>query len=74
MSDIEKIKELNLDLEIKLSQIEDEMNVEQARKMLVVSECITASIQGYLFKFMTGYVDDKPAKPIPLFFSWRGSA
>ena len=52
MNDIEKIKELNLDLEIKLSQISDEMNVEQAREMLLVSECITASFQAYYFKFL----------------------
>jgi hypothetical protein len=31
------------------------MNLEIARQMLVVSECITASLQGYLFKFTTGY-------------------
>lgn len=54
MSDIEKIKELNKDLERKLDQIEGEMKVEQAREMLLMSECITARFQAYFFKFLGG--------------------
>lgn len=52
MNDIEKIKELNIDLTIKLSQISDEMNIEQARELLLISECTTARLQAYFFKFL----------------------
>jgi len=73
MNQIEKIRELTRDLERGCDAMSGGMNLEQARRMLVVSECITANIQGYLFKFMAGHTDDKPAEPIPPFFSWRDS-
>ena len=74
MNNIDKIRELIRDLERGCDAMSGGMNLEQARRMLVISECITASIQGYLFKFMTGYTEeDKPVKPIPPFFSWRDS-
>ena len=73
MNNVDRIRELTRDLERGCDKMSGGMNLEIARQMLVVSECITASIQGYLFKFMTGYADDEPAKPIPPFFSWRDS-
>ena len=77
MNNIERIRELIRDLERGCDKMSGGLNLEQMRRMLVVSECITASIQAYLFKFMTGYTEDKsarmtadkPAKPIPPFFS-----
>ena len=73
MNNVERIRELARDLERGCDKMSGGMNLEIARQMLVVSECITAGIQGYLFKSMTGYTEDKPAKPIPPFFSCRDS-
>ena len=71
MNNIERIRELIRDLEREIDQMSSGLNMERMRRMLVVSECITANIQGYLFRSMTGYAEDKSAKPIPLppFFS-----
>lgn len=71
MNDIERIRELIRDLEREIDQMSGSLNLERMRKMLVVSECITANIRGYLFRSTTRYAEDKPAKPIPLppFFS-----
>lgn len=52
--DVEKIKELIRDLDRECDKIPDGPNLESARRMLVVSECITASLQAYLFIFIAG--------------------
>jgi len=54
MTNIETIRELVRDLERGCDKMDGGMNLEQARKLLVVSECITASIQAYLFRFLAG--------------------
>lgn len=54
MNNVEKIKELIRDLEREAGQMSGDLNLEGARRMLVVSECITASIRAYLFKFLAG--------------------
>jgi hypothetical protein len=58
MNNIEKIRELIRGLERGCDAMSGGMNLEQARRMLVASECITATLQGYLFKFETGGVGD----------------
>ena len=68
MNNVERIKELIRDLERELDKMSGGMNLEQARKMLVVSECITASIQGYLFKFLAGHPKEKSVEHLPAFY------
>lgn len=68
MDNIDKIKELIRDLERECNQMSGGMNLEVARRMLVVSECITASIQGYLFSFLAGHPKKKPAVSFPPFY------
>ena len=58
MNNIDKIRELIRGLERGCDAMSGGMNLEEARKMLVISECITASLQGYLFKFETGAGED----------------
>jgi hypothetical protein len=50
MNNIDKIRELTRDLERGCDKMSGGMNLEIARQMLVVSECITAGIQGYLLQ------------------------
>ncbi|MBW2607720.1 MAG: hypothetical protein JRD05_08805 [Deltaproteobacteria bacterium] len=54
MTNVEKIRELVRDIERGCDKMDGGLNLEEARKMLVTSECITASIQAYLFKFLPG--------------------
>ena len=54
MNNVEKIRELVRDLERGCDAMNNGPNLEDARKLLVISECITASIQAYLFKFQLG--------------------
>lgn len=54
MNDVDKIRELIRGLERGCDKMNGGMNLEQARRMLVISECITASLQAYLFKFEMG--------------------
>ena len=53
-NDVDKIRELIRGLERRCDKMNGGMNLEQARRMLVISECITASLQAYLFKFEMG--------------------
>lgn len=57
MNNVEKIRELTRGLERGCDEMSGGMNLEQARKMLVISECITATLQEYLFKFEIGSSD-----------------
>ena len=52
MNNIEKIRELIRGLERGCDKMDGGMNLEEARKMLVISECITATLREYLFKFL----------------------
>lgn len=54
MTNIEEIRELVRGIERGCDEMDGGMNLEQARKMLVISECITASLRGYLFQFEIG--------------------
>lgn len=54
MTNIEKIRELVRRIERGCDEMDGGMNLEQARRMLVISECITASLRGYLFSFEIG--------------------
>ncbi len=54
MTNVETIRELVRDLERGCDAMDGGLNLEEARKMMVVSECITANIQAYLFKFLAG--------------------
>ena len=54
MNNIEKIRELIRGLERGCDAMSGGMNLEQARRMLVISECVTASLQAYLFRFEMG--------------------
>ena len=71
MNNIEKIKELTRDLEKELEGMPGNMNLEQTRKVLLISECITARIQAYFFKFLTKHAENaekKPIDPLPAFY------
>ena len=57
MNNIEKIRELIRGLERGRDAMTDGMRLEEARKMLVISECLTATLQGYLFQFEIGSGD-----------------
>ena len=57
MNNIDKIRELIRGLERGCDEMSGGMNLEQARRMLVISECVTATLQGYLFKFEIGSGD-----------------
>lgn len=50
MNNTEKMRELIRGLERGCDAMSGGMNLEQARRMLVISECITATLREYLFK------------------------
>ena len=57
MNNIDKIRELTRGLERGCDKMDGGMNMEEARKMLVIFECITATLREYLFKFEIGSSD-----------------
>lgn len=58
MNNVDKIKELIRGLERGCDKMDGGMNLDQARRMLIISECITATLQAYLFKFEIGGAGD----------------
>ncbi len=54
MNNVEKIKELVRDIERECDSMTGGMSLEQARKILVIVECIAATIRAYLFRFLAG--------------------
>ena len=59
MNNVDKIRELIRGLERGCDKMDGSLNLDQARRMLVISECITASLQAYLFKFEFGGTGDR---------------
>ena len=54
MNNVDKIRELTRGIERGCDKMSDGLCLAEARKMLVLSECITSSLQAYLFTFLVG--------------------
>jgi len=63
-----RTEKLIKDLSEENINLSEDLDMEKARRILLLSECIAASMHAYMFKVLAGNKEDKLAKPIPPFY------